>query len=78
MFRLSDPKTRRHQYWLSAEGIASFHGRFVTPITLSNETGYHRNTLKSLLEAYRVARFFQGDRYFGAILLREKAIAALQ
>ena len=76
--RQKNPKTGRQQYWLSAEEIASFHGRFVTLTTLSNETGHHRNTLKSLLEASRVARFAPGDRNFGAIFLREEAIAALQ
>ncbi|KUF08670.1 hypothetical protein [Pseudoponticoccus marisrubri] len=76
--RQKNPKTGRQQYWLSEEEIASFHGRFVTLTTLSNETGHHRNTLKSLLEASRVARFSQDDRDFGANFLREEAIAALQ
>jgi len=76
--RQTNRKTGRQQYWLSAEDIASFHGRFVTLTTLSDETGHHRNTLKSLLEASRVARFAPGDRNFGAIFLREEAIAALQ
>ncbi len=76
--RYMNPETRRLQYWLSAEHIASFHGRFVTLTTLSKETGHHRNTLKSLLEASRVARFAPGDQDFGPVFLREEAIKALR
>ncbi|WP_164512403.1 TniQ family protein [Oceaniglobus ichthyenteri] len=76
--RQTNPKTGRQQYWLSAEDIACFHGRFVTLTTLSDETGRHRNNLKSLLKASRVARFAPGDQDFGAVFLREEAIAALQ
>ncbi len=45
---------------------------------MSNETGHHRNTIKSLLEASRVARFAPRDQDFGALHLLEKAIGALQ
>ena len=76
--RHTNPTTGREQYWLSAEEIASFHARFVTLTTLSDETGNHRNTLKSLLEASRVARFVPGDQNFGPVFLREEAIKALQ
>ncbi|MFZ7091495.1 TniQ family protein [Primorskyibacter sp. 2E233] len=76
--RHTNPKTGRQQYWLSAEYIESYHERFVTLTTLSDETGRHRNSLKSLLEASHVARFAPGDQNFGAIFLREEAIAALR
>lgn len=76
--RLKNSTTGRQQYWLSAEDIASFHGRFVTLTTLSNETGHHRNTLKSQLEASRVARFAPRDQDFGAVYLREEVAGALQ
>jgi hypothetical protein len=76
--RHTNPKAGREQYWLSAEEIASFHARFVTLTTLSDETGNHRNTLKSLLEASRVARFVTGDQGFGPVFLREEAIKALR
>jgi len=39
---------------------------------------FFSSLLKSLLEASRVARFAPIDRNFGAIFLREEAIAALQ
>lgn len=76
--RHTTPKTGREQYLLSAEEIASFHARFVTLTTLSDKTGNHRNTLKSLLEASRVARFVPGDQDFGPVFLREEAIKALR
>ena len=76
--RQKNHETGRQQYWLSAEGIAAFHERFVTLTTLSKETGHQRNTLKSLLEASRVARFGPSDQDFGAVYLREEAIGALQ
>lgn len=73
----TNPRTGRQQYWLSARNIAAFHERFVTLTTLSDETGHHRNTLKSLLKASRVARFAPGDQDFGPVFLRAEAIAAL-
>ena len=76
--RLKNPTTGRQLYWLSAEDIASFHGRFVTLTTLSNETGLHLNTLKNQLEASRVARFGSRDKDFGAVYLREEVARSLQ
>ena len=74
----TNPKTGRQQYRLSAEDIAAFHERFVTLTTLSNETGHHRNTLKSLLEASQVSRFAPGNQDFGPVFLRAEAIKALR
>lgn len=76
--RHTNPETGREQYWLSAEEIASFHARFVTLTTLSDETGNHRNTLKSLLQASRGPRFVPSDQDFGPVFLREEAIKALR
>ena len=75
-FRETNPKTGRQQYRLSAEDIASFHGRFVTLTTLSRETGQHRNTLRSLLEASEVAPFAPGGQDFGQVFLRAEAVRA--
>jgi hypothetical protein len=72
------PRTKRVQYRLSAEDISSFHRRFVTLTTLIEETGYHRNTLKTLLAAARVDRFFPEDQDFGPVYLREEAVKALK
>ncbi len=72
-----NPRTRRSQYRLDADDISSFHRRFVTLSTLSEETGYHRNTVKSLLKASRVNRFNAGDREYGPVYLRSEAAKAL-
>ncbi|KMK67168.1 hypothetical protein IMCC21224_112032 [Puniceibacterium sp. IMCC21224] len=73
----SNPRTGRAQYRLGDGDISSFHQRFVTLPTLSEETGYHRNTLKKLLEASQVARFTPDGQDYGPIYLREEATRAL-
>ncbi|WP_458791910.1 hypothetical protein [Yoonia sp. MH D7] len=72
------PRTKRVQYRLRAEDISSFHRRFVTLTTLIEETGYHRNTLKSLLAAAHVNRFSPDGQDFGPVYLRKEAIKALK
>lgn len=72
------PRTKRVQYRLRAEDISSFHRRFVTLTTLIEETGYQRNTLKSLLAAAGVNRFSPEGQDFGPVYLREEAIKALK
>ncbi len=74
----TNPRTRRAQYRLSADDISSFHRRFVTLKTLSEETGHHRNTVKSLLAASRVARFAPGGQDFGQVYLRSETAKALK
>lgn len=76
--RILNPRTNRLQYRLNASDIAFFHGRFITLTTLSEETGHHRNTLKSLLAAARVTPFETGGRNFGAVYLRAEAAHALR
>lgn len=73
-----NPKTGRPQCRLGAEDISSFHQRFVTLPTLSEETGYHRNTLKTLLEASWVARFAPDGQDFGRVYLREETTRAVE
>jgi len=75
--KYTNSRTGRPQYRLGADEIASFHRRFVTLTTLSEETGYHRNTLKSLLEASRVTRFTPEGQDFGPVYPRAEAIKAL-
>ena len=65
----TNPRTGRFQYRLSAEDISAFHRRFVTLPTLSEETGYHRNTVRTLLTRFRVTRFSPGGQDFGPIYL---------
>ncbi len=77
-FQCIHPSTKRIQYRLSANDISSFHLRLVTLTTLIEETGYHRNTLKSLLAATRVNRFSPEGQDFGPVYLREEAIKALK
>jgi len=74
----TNPRTGRLQYRLSAEHIASFHRRFVTLTTLSEETGLHRNTLKRLLANSQVTRFTADGRDFGPVYLRSEAVRAVK
>ena len=74
----TNPRKRRAQYRLSADQIASFQKRFVTLTTLGEETGYHRNTLKGLFAASRVARFTPDGQDFGPVYLRSEAAKALK
>jgi hypothetical protein len=71
-------RTGRPQYRLSTEDISAFHRRFVTLPTLSEETGYHRNTLKRRLEASRIHRFTPNGQDFGPAYLRENVTNALK
>ena len=71
-------KTRRLQYWVSAEDIEAFHRRFVTLTTLSAETGLHRNTLRGLISASRVMPFSPDGQEFGPVYLRAEALRALK
>ncbi len=75
-FLCTNAKTGRTQYRLTAENISSFHRRFVTLRVLSEETGYHRNTIKSTLEASRVRRFAPNGQDFGPLYLREDVAKA--
>jgi hypothetical protein len=70
-------KTRRLQYWVSAEDIEAFHRRFVTLTTLSSETGLHRNTVRGLLAASRVIPFAPDGQELGPVYLRAEALRAL-
>ena len=72
------PRTKRVQYRLSTEEISSFHRCFVTLTTLIEETGYHRNTLKTLLAAAHLNRFSPDGQHFGPVYLREEAVKALK
>ncbi len=71
-------RTGRRWYFVTAEEISAFHRRFVTLTTLCEETGLHRNTLKGLLDATRVARFTPDGQDFGAVFLRNEAARALR
>ena len=74
----TNPRTGRFQYRLSAEDISAFHRRFVTLPTLSDETGYHRNTVRALLTRSRVTRFSPGGQDFGPIYQRSEVAKAFR
>jgi hypothetical protein len=76
-FICTNAKIGRVQYRLTAENISSFHRRFVTLPILSEETGHHRNTIKSILEDSRFLRFAPDGQDFGPVYLREDAAKAL-
>jgi hypothetical protein len=71
-------KTKRLQYWVSAEDIESLHRHFVTLTTLSSETGLHGNTVRGLLAASRVIPFAPDGQEFGPVYLRAEALMALK
>ncbi|WP_417245873.1 TniQ family protein [Celeribacter sp.] len=72
--RIINPRTKRKQYWMEPEDMASFHLHFVTLTTLSAEKGLHRNTLKGLLASGRVSPFSPDGQDFGAVYLRDDVI----
>lgn len=64
------PVTKRMQYWMDEADIAAFTVRFATPTMLTAETGLHKNTVYSLLNAARVEPFSSNGQGFGAVFLR--------
>jgi hypothetical protein len=64
------PGTKRMQYWMDEADVAAFTAQFATPTILTAETGLHRNTIYSLLEAARVEPFAPHGRNFGPVFLR--------
>jgi len=75
--RLLNPSTRRPQNFLSPEDIATFHWRFVTILSLADETGQPRGTISRLLSAAGIARFSPDGRNYGPIYLRDDAMRAV-
>lgn len=63
------PGTKRMQYWMDEADIAA---RFATPTMLIAETGLHRNTIYSILDAARVEAFPPNRRDFGPVFLRSE------
>lgn len=72
------PYTKQIQARMTKAQIESFHERFVTPTTLAQETGLHRNAILARLRAAGVEKFAPGGRDFGAIYLRQDALSALK
>nr|WP_321511382.1 hypothetical protein [uncultured Celeribacter sp.] len=69
--KIINPRTKRPQYWMTPENMATFRRQFATLTTLAAETGQHRNSLKGQLASGRVARFSPEGRDFGAVYLRD-------
>ncbi len=80
MFRRGRPRTPRRapSILAGAEDIESFHQRFVTLKTLSEESELHRNTIRGLLLASRVSRFAPDGEDFGPVYLRNEATKAVR
>lgn len=75
--QIVNPRTGRPQYQMTPEDMAAFHRRFVTLTTLCAETGRHRNTLKGLLAARRLAPFSPEGRDFGAVYIRGDVVGVV-
>ncbi|MDZ4135700.1 MAG: hypothetical protein U1D06_08920, partial [Paracoccaceae bacterium] len=75
--QIVNPRTGRPQYQMTPEDMAAFHRRFVTLTTLCAETGRHRNTLKGLLAARRIAPFSPEGRDFGAVYIRGDVVGVV-
>ena len=56
------------------EDIVAFHRRF---LTITRETGLHRNTIRARLAAGGVTPFAEGGKDFGLVYLREEAERAI-
>ena len=70
--------TKQIQARMTKAQIESFHERFVTPTTLAQETGLHRNAILARLRGAGVEKFAPGGQDFGAIYLRQEALPALK
>jgi len=69
--KIINPRTKRSQYWMTPEDMATFRRQFATLTTLVAETGLHRNSLKGQIASGRVTRFSPEGRHFGAVYLRD-------
>ena len=69
--KIINPRTKRPQYWMTPENMATFRRQFATLTALAAETGRHRNSLKGQIASGRVARFSPEGRDFGAVYLRD-------
>ncbi len=76
-YQIINPRAGRPQYRMTPEDMAAFHRRFVTLMTLSAETGQHRNTLKGLLTARRITPFSPAGQDFGAVYLRGDVVGVM-
>lgn len=75
--QIINPRTKRSQYWMTPENMATFRRQFATLTTLAAETGQHRNSLKGQIASGRVARFSPEGRDFGGVYLRDDVIKVL-
>lgn len=65
---------RAPRRFLSAEDIAAFRAKFVTPSMLMEETGLPRNTILAQLRAEGVEQYRPDGQDFGNLFPRSKAV----
>ncbi|WP_235842624.1 hypothetical protein [Cereibacter sphaeroides] len=75
--RLQNPKTRAYQLYITAEGAAAFHRRYVTPRSLAQEFGRSWQSLTAELRAKGIRPFSPQGEDFGPLYLRADVVAAL-
>lgn len=70
---MTHPVTRREQFRMTAEQIAAFHEKYLTPTTVMRESGLHRNTILARLSAAGIQPYAPDGKSFGVIYLRREA-----
>ncbi len=68
--RMAHPRNGLTWYYLSEEDIFAFRSRFVTTSMLAEETGRHRNTIRTDLKKAGLCHFAPEGVDFGAVYLR--------
>lgn len=72
------PVTRRAVLYVSADDIAEFHRRFLTPMMMQREFGLHRQTCTARVRAAGIKPFSPDGADFGPLYLRQEAEPVLR
>lgn len=70
--RVEHPGNGIDWFVLRDSDIVAFHARFMTPTTMGQEFGLHRNTVRAVLKAHDVSPFSPDGQDYGAIYLRDE------
>lgn len=76
-----NPTTKRREWRMSRDDIATFEANYTTPSMLSAETGAHLNTIRAVLQSERIQPFRPNVLDVGPVYLRnavEPVVALLK
>lgn len=70
--RVEHPGNGVDWFVLRDTDIAAFHKRFMSPTTIGQEFGLHRNTVRAVLKTHDVSPFSPDGEDYGSVYLREE------